>query len=59
MKSVGLYKAIHQVPIEDIPREKIVIEKAMDAADKQGVTATSVKDFFRAQISVAKVIQYR
>ncbi|MDA9557691.1 chorismate mutase [Vibrio sp.] len=46
-------------PIEDIPRERVVIEKARLSASKSGLDKESVEAFFAAQISAAKAIQYR
>ena len=59
MEDVGLYKANHHLPIEDIAREEVVISKASQSAAKVGLDSQSVEGFFRAQISAAKAIQYR
>ena len=59
MEDVALFKAKNHRPIEDIQREKIVIEKAKEFASQQGFAPEIIQDFFHAQISVAKAIQYR
>ncbi|PSW13383.1 chorismate mutase [Photobacterium rosenbergii] len=59
MEDVGLYKANHNLPIEDIAREEVVISKASESAAEVGLDSQSIEGFFRAQISAAKAIQYR
>lgn len=59
MEDVALYKAYNNEPIEDTKREAIVIENASVSAEKEGLNKDSVVDFFSAQISAAKAIQYR
>ena len=59
MKDVALFKAQNHRPIEDIDREKIVIDNAKMSALKKGLDPVHVEDFYKAQISVAKAIQYR
>ena len=59
MDDVAVYKAEHHLPIEDVAREQVVVEKAKAAAGKQGLNPESVEAFFKAQIAVAKAIQYR
>jgi len=59
MESVGLYKSQNQLPIEDVTRETVVIETAMQTAAEEGVNPGSVEHFYHTQISVAKAIQYR
>ena len=59
MEDVALFKARNHLPIEDIEREKIVIEKAKASAHEQGLDPEHIEDFFKAQISVAKAIQFR
>ena len=59
MEDVALFKARRQLAIEDIEREKIVIEKAKKSAQNKGLDPDSVEAFFKAQISVAKAIQFR
>ncbi|MDC5707640.1 chorismate mutase [Vibrio europaeus] len=59
MEDVALFKALNHKPIEDIEREKVVIQKASQSAQEQGLDKGSVAGFFEAQISAAKAIQYR
>ncbi|MCP3941419.1 MAG: chorismate mutase [Desulfobacteraceae bacterium] len=59
MEDVALFKAQNHLPIEDIQRENIVLGKAEASAGELGFDIESVKDFFNAQIAVAKAIQYR
>ncbi len=59
MEDVALYKAYKNEPIEDTKREAIVINNASISAEKEGLNKESVVDFFSAQISAAKAIQYR
>jgi chorismate mutase len=59
MGDVALFKAHNHLAIEDIEREKIVIDKAKKSAHEKGLDPDSVEEFFKAQISVAKAIQFR
>ncbi len=57
MKEVAAYKWLHQRPIEDLPREAVVIKNAVDAAKRQGLDPETTGAFFQAQIEAAKEIQ--
>ncbi len=59
MEDIALFKARNHLPIEDIQRENIVLDKAKASAHEHGFDPELVNDFFQAQISVAKAIQYR
>ncbi|MBM87113.1 MAG: chorismate mutase AroQ, gamma subclass [Gammaproteobacteria bacterium] len=59
MEAVALYKSENKLPIDDFVREQIVIENATSMAADQGLLRDSVEPLFRAQIAVAKAIQYR
>lgn len=59
MRDVALYKAQHHLAIEDVAREKQVLASATKAASQLGLPANKVDGFFKAQIAVAKAIQYR
>jgi len=59
MEDVARYKAENHLPIEDIPREQLVIEQATLSAAESGLESRSVAAFFEALISGAKAIQYR
>ena len=57
MKDVAAYKYIEGLPIEDLKREAIVLQKATTAAEGAGLQADSVTAFFRSNIEAAKSIQ--
>ena len=59
MEDVALYKDQNNLPVEDLEREKIVIENAVAAATEIGLIGSSIESFFNVQIKVAKAIQYR
>ena len=59
MKDVAIYKAKNGKAVEDRAREEVVIENAKERALQAGVDPNSIEEFFRTQISAAKVIQYR
>ncbi len=59
MEDVALHKTKKHLPIEDVGRERIVLSEAKKDAGKHGLDPESVTDFFIAQISAAKAIQYR
>ena len=59
MEDVAMYKSVNGLPVEDLPREEVVIENAVLAAESQGLIGDSIENFFITQINVAKAIQYR
>jgi chorismate mutase-like protein len=59
MPAVAAYKRAHGLPIEDLPREAIVLQSAIDAAEQRGLDGASVRGLFVAQIELAKAIQAR
>lgn len=59
MRDVARYKAQQQLPIEDLPREAIVLQNSAAAAAAAGLEPDSVVAFFTMQITLAKVIQFR
>ncbi|WP_018690545.1 gamma subclass chorismate mutase AroQ [Algicola sagamiensis] len=59
MEDVAVYKAQHDLPIEDKKREAIVLEKTTNAATEVGLSPEKTIAFFKAQIALAKAIQYR
>ena len=59
MEDVALYKSRNRLPVEDINREQIVTDNARIFAIEKGLDPNSIEQFFKAQISVAKAIQYR
>lgn len=59
MPDVALYKAQHQLAIENIAREQVVINAAIKEASKLGLDSRKIRKFFVVQIDAAKAIQYR
>lgn len=59
MQSVAEYKEVMHLPVEDLPREAIVMEEAKLAAAAAGLQPDTVTEFFRTQMTLAKIIQYR
>ena len=57
MKPVAAWKAARKVPIEDLDREKIVVQSSMRNAEAVRIDGLSAKSFFEAQIAAAKEIQ--
>lgn len=58
MKAVAAYKWQHQLAIEDLEREAIVIQSSMDQAASYGLDSVSTRMFFEEQIGAAKRIQH-
>lgn len=59
MRDVAAFKARTGRPVEDQEREAVVLDRAVAGAVAAGLEATTVREFFRAQIDAAKIIQYR
>jgi chorismate mutase len=59
MKNVAAFKAAHHLPVEDLERENKVVSLAQDEAADAGLDPHSVLPFIKAQMDVAKAIQYR
>jgi chorismate mutase len=59
MEDVALFKRQNQTAVEDLARERVVIDNAKEAAASLGLKPQSVEAFFEAQIAVAKAIQHR
>jgi len=59
MQSVALYKTHNQLPVEDLDREQIVLQEAVQSADSLGLEPESVRGFFQIQMHLAKAIQTR
>ena len=57
MQSVAAYKWENRLAIEDIAREKVVINASQEAAHNVGLDSLSTRLFFELQISLAKKIQ--
>jgi len=59
MPLVAELKAKSGLPIEDLPREKQVLEASEQQAQKIGLPAESARKFFALQIELAKAVQRR
>lgn len=59
MQPVAEYKELFHLPVEDLPREATVLEEAKLAAATAGLQPDSVVEFFRIQMTLSKIIQYR
>ena len=59
MEDVALYKYEKNIKIEDLDREQIVINEALEEAAEKDLDRTSIENFFRTQIDIAKSIQRR
>ena len=57
MQAVAAYKWLHNLPIEDLQRETVVVDAASQAALRHGIDPLSSKWFFQIQIFAAKEIQ--
>lgn len=57
MKDVAAYKLKHQLAIEDIPREKVVIANGLNKARTLGLDTLLAKSFLEHQITLAKQVQ--
>ena len=59
MEKVALYKHQFHIPVEDLTREKFILDKSLLSATAQGLDPDSISDFFQSQMDAAKAIQYR
>lgn len=59
MEDVAYYKYVNNVCIENREREKAVLSNAQTFAEDNGLDEVTTVDFFKTQIEIAKVIQYR
>ncbi|MEM9046757.1 MAG: gamma subclass chorismate mutase AroQ [Pseudomonadota bacterium] len=57
MKPVAAWKQARGVPVEDRAREEVVLAKAAENAEAEGIDPATVRPFFAAQIEAAKDIQ--
>ena len=58
MKSVAAWKALRNVPVEDLEREQKVLQSSVDKAGAVRIDGVTAKAFFEAQIAAAKEIQF-
>jgi len=59
MPFVAGAKAKLALPIEDLPREKLVLDSASLSAQKAGLPEAATRDFFALQIELSKAVQRR
>ena len=59
MKDVAGYKALRNLPIEDLAQEANVLASAEAEAGRLGLDPLSVRPFIKAQMDAAKAIKYR
>ena len=59
MEQVAFYKYQSHTPVEDLTREKFILEESLLSATEQGLAPDSISGFFQAQMDAAKAIQYR
>lgn len=57
MRDVAAWKWREKAPIEDLSRERLVLENAVQEAKRVGLDADSTRGFFRQQIEASKDIQ--
>ncbi|MEO0820574.1 MAG: gamma subclass chorismate mutase AroQ [Pseudomonadota bacterium] len=57
MMPVAAWKMERGAPVEDKAREAVVLDKAAEAAEAEGLSGESARPFFAAQIEAAKDIQ--
>ena len=59
MPFVAAWKRAHQLPIEDLEREAVVLRRAEQSARARGLDGERMRAFFAVQIELAKAIQRR
>jgi len=59
MPAVAAYKRAHGLPIEDLPREALVLKESVASAAEAGLQTESVRALFAEQIALAKAVQQR
>lgn len=58
MKTVAAWKRANGVPVEDLEREAVVLQRSVDAAVGLGLDPDGARSFFDMQITAAKEIQH-
>jgi cyclohexadienyl dehydratase len=58
MKGVAAFKWHSRLPIENLERERLVLDSAVEHGLRRGLTTHSSRQFFQAQITAAKAIQH-
>ena len=59
MQSIAEYKVHQKIPVEDLAREKLILEDVTSIAEQYNLDSNKLVDFFQEQMDVAKNIQYR
>ncbi|MYH23592.1 MAG: transporter substrate-binding domain-containing protein [Holophagales bacterium] len=59
MSPIASWKSARGVPLEDLERERVVLEAAERSAARFGLDSQSVRDWFALQIDLAKAVQRR
>ncbi|WP_440864649.1 chorismate mutase [Symbiopectobacterium purcellii] len=59
MPEVASYKTLHHLPVEDLPREKVVMDGMTQNAEVAGLASHTVLPFVHALMNAGKAIQYR
>ena len=57
MRDVAAFKWLSELPVEDLPREQVVVAAALEQARNRGLRPGGSEAFFREQIEAAKDIQ--
>ncbi len=57
MPSVAKYKWNHNIAVEDVAREQVILQSLAKRAQAAGVPPTLAERFFKDQIEAAKLIQ--
>ena len=59
MPAVALWKWQGKLPIEDLAREQLVLDRVAELAEMKGVCSDAAQLFFQSQMDSAKVIQIK
>lgn len=59
MEDIAIFKTYEHLPVEDLQRERKLLDNMQTIALQQGLDPSSIEQFFMAQIAVAKAIQHR
>ena len=59
MPAVALWKWQEKMPIEDLTREQLVLDRVAELAETKGVCSDAARIFFQSQMDSAKAIQIK
>ena len=59
MPAVALWKWQEKLPIEDLVREQLVLDRVAELAEMKGVCSDAARLFFQSQMDSAKAIQIK